>query len=85
MSWRMRLGLDWGLLGMSSSEYLLIFDTNILYSSNNDRADFTSFDFNKSFYRIIDKIEELDIYEHIKVGIPKVVWRELSNQKIEVF
>lgn len=70
---------------MSSSEYLIVFDTNILYVPYKDRADFTKFYFNSTFKNIIDKIEELDLYEYVTVGIPTVVWQEMIKQKCESY
>ena len=59
---------------MSSSEYLIIFDTNILYVPYKEKADFRIFYFNSTFKNVLDKIEELDLYEYVKLGIPTVVW-----------
>ncbi|MGD9676995.1 MAG: PIN domain-containing protein [Vulcanibacillus sp.] len=70
---------------MSSNEYLIVFDTNILYVPYKDRADFTTFYFNSTFKNVIDKIEELDLYDYIKVGVPTVVWQEMITQKYEAY
>lgn len=70
---------------MSCNKYLIVFDTNILYVPYKDRADFTTFYFNSTFKNIIDKIEELDLYEHVKVGVPTVVWEEMIKQKNEAY
>lgn len=70
---------------MASSEYLIVFDTNILYVPYKERADFTTFYFNSTFKNVIDKIEELDLYNYIKVGVPIVVWEEMIKQKCEAY
>jgi hypothetical protein len=79
----MKSGNDWGQLGMSSSSYLIIFDTNILNVQHTKKGDFTRFYFNTTFSTIMDKIEQIDMYEYIKIGIPSVVWSECKKQKIE--
>ncbi|MBU3161346.1 DUF4935 domain-containing protein [Clostridium frigoris] len=70
---------------MSSSKYLIVFDSNILYEQYDKKADFSRFYFNSTLTNIIDKIEELDVYEHIKVAIPIVVWKEMKQQKISAY
>src|SRR6056297_3621688 len=85
MSWRRRLRSVWGRLGMRFEKYLIVFDTNILYVQYKKRADFTKFYFNSTFKNIIDKVEELDLYNSIKIGIPSVVWQEMKKQKIDAY
>jgi hypothetical protein len=70
---------------MSSREYLIVFDTNVLYVPYKDRADFTQFYFNSTFKNIVDKVEELDLYDNVKVGVPAVVWEEMIKQKCESY
>lgn len=70
---------------MGNSRYLIVFDTNILYVEYKKRADFMTFYFDSTFKNIIDKIEELDVYEHIEVAIPNVVWEEMKEQKIRAY
>lgn len=70
---------------MTSNEYLIVFDTNILYVPYKERADFTTFHFNSTFKNVLDKIEELDLYEHVKVGVPTVVWQEMTKQKCDSY
>jgi hypothetical protein len=81
----MRLRIAWGRLGMSFDKYLIVFDTNILYVQYKKKADFTKFYFNSTFKNIIDKVEELDLYKNIEIGIPSVVWQEMKRQKIDSY
>ncbi len=81
----MRSGKDWGRLGLSFDEYLVVFDTNTLHINYNKKGDFTRFYFNATLDNVINKIEELDIYSNIKIALPVVVWEELKKQRIQAF
>jgi len=73
---------------MSSStaeKYILIFDTNILYEGTNNGCNFCEFKFNKQFYNVIDEIEKRELVEFVGIGIPEVVWNELSYRRIEAY
>ena len=64
-------------------EYFVIFDTNVLYHAYDKKADFSSFSFNSTFENIIGFVNQLDIYEHVVMLIPTVVWMEMERQIIE--
>ena len=64
-------------------EYFVIFDTNVLYHPYSKRADFTSFSFNSTFENVVGFINQLDIYEHVTIVVPSIVWREMETQIIE--
>lgn len=68
-----------------STKYLIVFDTNILHISYDKKADFTRFHFNSTFKNVIDKVEELDIYQDVNVAVPELVWEELRQQKIYAY
>lgn len=63
--------------------YYLIFDTNALFQEYKNKADFTTFSFNVTFENVIDLINQLDIYNQVKVAIPLVVWNEMKKQIVE--
>lgn len=63
--------------------YTIIFDTNVLYQSYEKKANFCSFSFNSTFKNIVDLVNELDIYENVNLGIPDVVWNEMTRQIID--
>lgn len=82
----MRFVRSWGRLDMNSNNeitYYLIFDTNALFQEYKSKADFTTFSFNATFENVIDMINQLDIYNQVKVAIPLVVWNEMKKQIIE--
>ena len=85
MNLKLRSKNDWGRLDMSSDiqEYFVIFDTNVLYHAYDKKADFSSFSFNSTFENIIGFVNQLDIYEHVVMLIPTVVWMEMERQIIE--
>lgn len=62
--------------------FYVIFDTNILYKTYNKHADFNEFSFGTTFESIINRINELDIYERVNVVVPSVVWKEMIEQEI---
>lgn len=66
-----------------NKEYFVVFDTNILFQPYEKKADFTTFSFNATFKNVIDLINELDIYEKVKVAIPAVTWKEMTRQIID--
>lgn len=68
---------------MSTREYFLIFDTNVLYQDYKTKADFCSFSFNATYENVIGLINQLDIYENVIVAIPNVVWNEMKKQIID--
>lgn len=61
---------------------VIIFDTNILYEKSERSCNFCKFTFNKLFYNIQERIEELDLTEHVYLGIPEIVWKELYSQRL---
>lgn len=67
----------------NEKEYWLFFDTNVLFQLYDKKADFNSFSFNSTFENVCDMLSQLDIYERVSVGIPKVVWNEMTQQIIE--
>ncbi|MDU7336741.1 MAG: PIN domain-containing protein [Clostridium sp.] len=67
---------------MSKNDYYIIFDTNTLYVNHKTYGDFTGFSFNSTFDNVVGILEELDIYEHITVLVPTVVYEEMKKQKI---
>lgn len=73
---------------MSSSNpnnYVIIFDTNILYEKAENGCDFCEFKFNRLFQNIVDEIEERDLVEHITIAVPDVAWNELYQQRIQSY
>ena len=70
---------------MGSNDYVVIFDTNVLYTGHTNFADFTKFSFNSNFNNIIEKIESLDIYSEVSISIPFVTWEEMKKQKIDAY
>lgn len=52
----------------------------MVYSSYGGRADFSKFELKNHFDKIINWIEILDLCENVYVGIPVVVWKELTEQ-----
>lgn len=64
---------------------VIIFDSNVLYINYDKGGDFTKFYFNRTFDNLIDYIQEIDMYEHISLMIPNVVWNEMKKQKIDAF
>lgn len=64
-------------------EYFVIFDTNVLYHTYEKKADFSRFCFNSTYGNVVDIINQLDIYEHVTLVIPTVVWKEMERQIIE--
>lgn len=86
MNWRKKFERIWGQWDMNSNNeitYCLIFDTNVLFQEYKNKADFTTFSFNATFENVIDMINQLDIYNHVKLAIPFVVWNEMKKQIIE--
>ncbi len=67
----------------SNNEFYVIFDTNVLYQNYDSRADFTKFSFNPVYAEIVNKIEQLDIYEKVVIMLPIVVWNEMRRQILE--
>lgn len=67
----------------NNKEYFLIFDTNILFKPYDSKADFTTFSFNATFENVIAMVNQLDIYENVKIVIPTVVWNEMTKQIVE--
>lgn len=63
--------------------FYVIFDTNILYRSFNKFADFNEFSFSSTFEHILNRVNELDIYEKVNIVIPSVVWNEMTEQEIK--
>ena len=63
-------------------EYFIIFDTNVLFQNYDKRADFSTFRFNTTYHNVVDMIEQYDIYEHVILAIPVVVWNEMKKQII---
>jgi rRNA-processing protein FCF1 len=70
---------------MSSENYIVIIDTNIVFRKYDERADFSKFSFSKSFDLLISKIQELDIYENVSIGIPIIVWHEMKEQFVKSY
>lgn len=64
-------------------EYFVIFDTNVLYHTYDKKADFSSFRFNSTFENVTSFINQLDIYEHVVMLVPTVVWAEMEQQIID--
>ncbi len=67
----------------NGTTYYVVFDTNVLFKSYGNSGDFNSFGFNSTFDNVVDMVNKFDIYEHIELAIPTVVWRELEKQIIE--
>lgn len=67
------------------NNYVVIFDTNILYEKAENGCDFCEFKFNRLFQNIVDEIEERDLIEHITIAIPDVTWNELYQQRMQAF
>lgn len=67
------------------NNYVIIFDTNILYEKAENGCDFCGFKFNRLFQNIVDEIEERDLIEHITIAIPDVTWNELYQQRMQAF
>lgn len=77
-----------GELGMSSSNrnnYVIIFDTNILFENVENRCDFCGFKLNRLFQNIVSEIEERDLIEHITIAIPNVTWNELFQRRMQAY
>lgn len=70
-------------MSSNNKEYFIIFDTNILFQRYESKADFSSFSFNSTYDNLVNMINQLDIYESVKLVIPSVVWREMEKQIIE--
>ena len=85
MNWKKRFGKSWERSGMGSNDYVVIFDTNVLYVDYDHSADFTKFHFNKVLDKVIEKIEFLDIYSEVSLAIPIVTWEEIKKQKIDAY
>lgn len=60
---------------------LIVFDTNILYESTDSSCNFCDFKFNKMFNNVQERIEQYDLTEYVYIGISKIVWKELHNQR----
>ena len=67
------------------NNYVIIFDTNIIYEKAENGCDFCEFKFNRLFQNIVDEIEERDLIEHITIAIPDVAWNELYQQRIQSY
>ena len=67
---------------LNDKRYFLIFDTNILFQSYKNHADFTHFSLNSVFQEAIGMVNQLDIYENVEIAISSVVWNELKKQII---
>lgn len=67
----------------NNKEYFLVFDTNVLFQRYDKMADFTSFSFNATFENVAAMVNQLDIYDNIKLAIPEVVWNEMTKQIID--
>ncbi len=67
----------------NNKEYFLVFDTNILFQRYDKMADFTSFSFNATFENVTAMVNQLDIYDNVKLAIPEVVWNEMTKQIID--
>ena len=70
-------------MSSNNKEYFIIFDTNVLFQRYESKADFSSFSFNSTYDNVVNMINQLDIYESVKLVIPSVVWREMEKQIIE--
>lgn len=70
---------------MSENNYYVIFDTNTLYVNYKSYGDFTNFSFNSTFSNVAGSLEKYDIYEHITVLVPTVVYEEMKKQKIRAY
>ena len=66
-----------------TKEYIVVFDTNILYQKYDQKADFLNFAFNSTYDNVISLVSQLDIYEKVKIAIPTVVWNEMEKQIID--
>lgn len=64
-------------------KFFVVFDTNILFKQYNKRGNFKEFSFNSTFQNVIDMVNEFDIYEHVSLIIPDVVWNEMLEQEIK--
>ncbi|KAB3527071.1 PIN domain-containing protein [Alkaliphilus serpentinus] len=69
----------------SPNNYVIIFDTNILYEKAENGCNFCEFKFNRLFQNIVDEIEERDLIDHITIAIPDVTWNELYHQRIQAY
>lgn len=67
-----------------SCKYLIVFDTNVLFKSYST-GDVARFAYNSKFDMIMDKIESLDIYTDVSIGIPEIVHRELMKQNSDSY
>lgn len=73
---------------MSFDDYhtkLLVFDTNILFEIGGNGCDFCDFKLNKLFQNVADILEEKDLIDHVRIGIPEVVWQEIFQQRLRLF
>lgn len=67
----------------NNKDYFLVFDTNTLFQRYDKMADFTSFSFNATFENVTAMVNQLDIYDNVKLAIPEVVWNEMTKQIID--
>lgn len=67
---------------MKYDRYCIIFDTNILFVTYTNYADFNRFKFNTTFENILRKIESYELEKNIDILIPDVVWNEIIEQNL---
>lgn len=64
-------------------KYFIVFDTNTLYHAYDQKADFSTFYFNRTYDHVVGMINQADIYEYVSLVIPNVVWSEMTKQIVE--
>ena len=70
-------------MSFDAEKYFIVFDTNTLYHAYDQKADFSTFYFNRTYDNVVGMINQADIYEYVGLVIPNVVWSEMTKQIVE--
>jgi len=73
------------MISKSKDNHVVIFDTNILHETADNKCNYTNFSFNKLFQNIVDEIEARDLIESVSIAIPEVTWNELYTQRFQSY
>lgn len=67
---------------MKAKKTLVIFDTNQLRSTSSREISYGSFEFGRFFDEVVDFLKKNALSDYVELAVPRVVIKELINQKI---
>jgi len=70
-------------MSSNNKEYFIIFDTNVLFQRYESKADFSSFSFNSTYDNVVNMINQLDIYESVKLVILPLFGERWKNKLLK--